>query len=63
MFDYKKENADVIVCPHCEYCHTNYDDYLEVGDMGGNFEMDCIKCEENFKVDFYSVFWFKTEKQ
>ena len=63
MFDSKKENADAIVCPHCEYVHGNYDDYIEVGDMGGDFEMECSSCKQPFKVDFYSIFWFKTEKK
>lgn len=62
MFDSKKENADAIVCPHCEHVHGNYDDYIEVGDMSGEFEMECEECGESFKVDFYSIFWFKTEK-
>lgn len=62
MFDSKNENADAIVCPHCENVHGNYDDYIEVGDMSGDFEVECEKCGEYFKVDFYSVFWFKTEK-
>ncbi|SIR72575.1 hypothetical protein SAMN05421578_16111 [Paenibacillus macquariensis] len=31
--------------------------------MSGDFEMECEKCGETFKVDFYSVFWFKTEKK
>lgn len=62
MFNSKKENADVIVCPHCEYVHGNYDDYIEVGDMDGDFEMECLKCKKNMSVNFYSVFWFTAVK-
>jgi uncharacterized Zn-finger protein len=61
-FDSKKENIDAIVCPYCEHVHANYDEYIEVGDMAGEFEMDCVKCGNNFKVDFYSLFYFQTKK-
>lgn len=57
-----KETADLIKCPHCNHMHGNYDDYIEVGDMSGEFEMDCEKCKETFSVDFYSVFYFTTTK-
>jgi hypothetical protein len=49
MFDSKKENADAIVCPHCEKVHGDYDDYIEVGDMSGEFEMECENCSKSFK--------------
>jgi hypothetical protein len=58
-----KETADLIECPHCEWSHGNYDDYIEVGDMSGEFEMNCEKCKQSFKVDFYSIFWFKSTKE
>jgi transcription elongation factor Elf1 len=52
------EKVDEIECPHCNYLHVNYDDYLEVGDMSGEFEMDCEECGESFNVDFFSLFIF-----
>lgn len=61
-FDSKKENADAIVCPHCEHVHGDYDEYIEVGDFSGDFEMECVKCDKGFKVDFYSVFFFTATK-
>ncbi|WP_223251826.1 hypothetical protein [Bacillus atrophaeus] len=59
----KKETdmVDVIKCPHCQYL-MGYDDYIEVGDMSGEFEMDCEKCQKPFKIDFCSMFYFTTEK-
>ena len=64
-FDSKRENADAIVCPHCERVHGNYDDYIEVGDMGGDFTMTCEdeECGKEFNVEFYSVFYFQTSKE
>lgn len=55
--------ADMIECPHCEYKHGNYQDYLEVGDLGGDFPMTCENCGKDFDVDFYSIFWFETKKK
>lgn len=57
-----KETADLIECPHCEHKHGNYDDYIEVGDMSGEFDMDCEKCKKSFNVDFYSIFHFTAKK-
>lgn len=54
--------ADVIECPHCKGKVLNIHDYLEVGDEAGEFEMKCESCKKPFKVDFYSVFYFATEK-
>ncbi|OIR59775.1 hypothetical protein BLL41_18170 [Bacillus sp. FMQ74] len=53
--------VDVIECPHCQHL-MGYDDYIEVGDMSGEFKMDCEKCQKPFDVDFCSMFYFTTEK-
>lgn len=55
--------AEYIECPYCEHVHSDYHDYLEVGDLEGEFKMNCVGCKEQFKVDFYSVFWFETKKK
>jgi transcription elongation factor Elf1 len=55
------ETADYIQCPYCGHMH-DYNEFLEVGDMSGEFEMECEKCEKSFDVDFYSIFHF-TAKQ
>ncbi|MEH7105127.1 hypothetical protein V7102_14985 [Bacillus velezensis] len=52
---------DAIKCPHCEYL-MDYDPYLDVCDMSGEFEMDCEKCRKPFHVDFCSSFHFTSEK-
>ncbi|MDO6631827.1 hypothetical protein [Bacillus thuringiensis] len=55
--------AEYIECPYCKHIHSDHHDYLEVGDLGGEFQMNCVGCKEQFKVDFYSVFWFETKKK
>jgi hypothetical protein len=62
-FDSKKENIDAIVCPYCEHVHGNYDEFIGVCDMSGEFKMTCEgKCGNEFDVDFYSTFHFQTKK-
>lgn len=58
-----KETVDSIDCPHCNWTHANYDDYLEVGDMSGTFDMNCERCREVFNVDFFSTYHFTTTKK
>ncbi|WP_180230547.1 hypothetical protein [Bacillus cereus] len=55
--------AEYIECPHCTHIHSDYHAYLDVGDLGGDFEMSCENCKGQFEVDFYSVFWFETKKK
>ncbi|MFF8775595.1 hypothetical protein, partial [Kitasatospora sp. NPDC015120] len=55
------KTSNFIKCPHCGFNHLNFDDYLEVGDMSGTFDMDCEKCEESFIVDFESTYYFQTK--
>lgn len=53
------ETVNVIVCPHCNTKIEPWD-YVETGDMEGEFEMDCTECGESFKVSFETDIRFKT---
>ncbi|MCX2736231.1 hypothetical protein [Bacillus sp. AnS8] len=55
------ETADIIKCPHCNHL-TEYVDYIVFGDMSGEFEMDCEKCKKRFNVEFYSIYYFASNK-
>lgn len=57
-----REIVDLIQCPYCNHNHT-YDDWLDVGDMAGEFEMECEECGQLFNVDFYSIFHFTTTQK
>ncbi|MBF8201648.1 hypothetical protein [Bacillus subtilis] len=57
----KEEMVDIIKCPHCKH-KMDYDPYLDVCDMSGEFDMDCEKCKKTFNVNFYSMFYFTTKK-
>ncbi|MCR4368064.1 hypothetical protein NT852_19965 [Bacillus amyloliquefaciens] len=59
--DESVSDIDAIKCPHCEYL-MDYDPYLDVCDMSGEFEMDCEKCRMPFYVNFCSAFHFTSEK-
>ncbi|MFU1714135.1 hypothetical protein ACM392_01075 [Bacillus amyloliquefaciens] len=52
---------DAIKCPHCAHVMEFYD-YIEGGDMSGEFEMNCEKCHKPFHVDFNSTFHFTSKK-
>lgn len=56
------KTKDSIKCPYCGHDY-DYLEYLEVGDMSGEFEMICERCGQNFEVDFYCVFYFTTKEQ
>ncbi|MEG7380139.1 hypothetical protein V5785_12535 [Bacillus subtilis] len=56
-----KETADIIQCPYCQHLMEGHD-YTEVGDMSGEFEMDCEKCKRRFNVNFYSIYYFASNK-
>lgn len=55
------ESEDMIICPHCKAKHIDFEDFLEVGDMDGEFEMCCDNCNKIFEVNFHSVFIFTTK--
>ncbi len=49
-----------IICPHCNHEHTDWQEYVDTGDMKGAFPMDCEDCEKEFRVDFSTVITFKS---
>ncbi|WP_169810105.1 hypothetical protein [Paenibacillus antarcticus] len=51
----------LIECPHCNFIHEDSLDYIETGDMEGQFPMDCGKCGEVFQVEFTTTITFKTK--
>ena len=53
------ESMNVIQCPHCSEL-IDYNDYIEVGDMDGDFTMDCESCGGNFEVSFETNILFTT---
>lgn len=55
------ETINVIQCPHCEE-KMDFEDYIDIGDMEGDFEMDCEFCSEKFKVSFSTDIKFITSK-
>lgn len=58
----KKDKVESkIICPYCGYEHRGLN-YIEVGDMEGEFSMNCEGCKEEFKVKFNTIIEFKTEK-
>lgn len=55
------ETINIIQCPHCEEKMECWD-YIETGDMEGDFDMDCEFCKRNFKVSFSTDIKFITSK-
>lgn len=51
-----------IKCPHCDYIHEDWWEYIEVSDQEGEFKMECEDCEEGFKVSFNTTVYFSTTK-
>jgi hypothetical protein len=58
----KEVSIDMITCPYCGWYHKDYEEYLEVGDMSGDFQMACEKCHQDMEVDYYSTFHFTTTR-
>ncbi|WP_204245812.1 hypothetical protein [Clostridium botulinum] len=52
-----------IKCPYCDYKHEDFQNYIDTGDMEGEFSMDCEKCKKPFGVDFVTKIEFTTKKQ
>lgn len=55
-------NNNVIQCPHCDYEHEEYWEYIETADMEGEFKMDCEGCDREFYVNFHTDVWFHTSR-
>lgn len=53
------ETVNVIQCPHCNAKIEPWD-YVGIGDMKGDFKMDCIECGKEFSVSFETDIRFKT---
>lgn len=53
----------LIVCPHCSFRHEDSLDYLEGGDMEGEFSMQCEKCEEWLTVEFSTTINYETRRE
>ncbi|HCL4480361.1 TPA: hypothetical protein N2D99_002449 [Clostridium botulinum] len=51
-----------IQCPHCNYKHEDFQNYIDTGDMDGEFSMDCEKCGKSFQVNFVTKIEFTTVK-
>lgn len=45
------ETTNIIKCPYCGF-ETIPWDYVETGDMEGDFPLDCEKCGKEFNVGF-----------
>ena len=55
------ESINIIQCPHCSHLIEPWD-FMDIGDMEGEFEMDCEECGKSFKVDFETDIRFKTSE-
>ena len=61
-----EEEAKTDYIIKCPYCNHEYEglDYVETGDMEGDFTMTCDdECGEEFRVEFNTLITFKTEKK
>lgn len=72
-FDFEEENKkeeiqttlnmkNNIQCPHCEFIHENWWDYIEPTDQEGDFQMDCENCKKDFDVSFKTTILFTSFK-
>lgn len=52
----------LIVCPYCQFVHEDSIDYIDPGDMEGEFPMDCEGCNKPLKIEFDTVVSFHTSK-
>lgn len=55
------ESVNVIQCPHCGALIEPWD-YIETGDMEGDFSMDCEVCGKPFAVEFSTDIKFTTSE-
>lgn len=53
------ESINIIQCPHCKSLIEPWD-YIENGDMDGDFTMDCESCGKEFNVSFVTDIRFTT---
>ena len=53
------ETVNVIKCPHCKTMIEPWE-YIDTGDMEGNFSMTCEECGREFNVSFTTDIKFTT---
>ena len=53
------ESINIIQCPHCKALIEPWD-YVETGDIDGDFTMDCENCNKEFNVSFTTDIRFVT---
>lgn len=51
-----------IYCPYCHHKHENWQDYIDTGDMDGEFPVECEKCGKKFIVSFNTTIKFVSKK-
>ena len=51
----------IIKCPYCGTEHA-WVDFVDVSDMEGEFEVECIYCEKQFTVKFKTEIRFEVIK-
>ena len=54
------DTINVIQCPHCNHLIEPWD-FVDTGDMEGEFEMECEECGEQFSVSFETDIRFTTK--
>lgn len=55
------ETTNIIQCPHCKHLIEPWD-FLDTGDMEGEFDLKCEECGIEFLVKFESDIRFNTTK-
>lgn len=55
------KSINIIQCPHCKHSIEPWD-FIDTGDMEGEFDMECEKCGKGFLVKFETDIKFDTLK-
>lgn len=53
------ESINIIQCPYCWHLIEPWD-FIDTGDMEGEFEMECEECGKEFNVKFETDIRFNT---
>ena len=54
------KSINIIQCPYCNHFIEPWD-FIDTGDMEGEFTMECEKCEKEFSVKFETDIKFTTD--
>ena len=54
------KTINIIQCPYCSHFIEPWD-FIDTGDMDGEFTMKCEKCEKEFLVKFETDIKFTTD--